>query len=205
MRILPFRFQMKSFLQIIIIPLAFAFLFQSCESYIPYPRKMGFPRIDFPKEQTYSSFSNETCPFNFEYPVAGNITRDKNDSCWVDINYPLYDCKWHMSYRNIETSGKSRSEHFEEFRRLIYKHSKKASQIKESQISFPAGRGVMFEVYGNVGTPAQVFFYDSTETDIMMMSFYFQTAMKNDSLQPVINYMKEEMSHMLETFEWGTK
>ena len=185
-----------------VIAMTFVMIFTSCESYIPYPRKMGFHRIDFPANQTYNTFNNKTCPFTFNYPEGGEITRNRKDSCWVDINYAAYDCKWHMSYRNTEESGKSRSEHYEDFRSLIYKHSMKASQIKESAISVPAGEGILFEVYGNVGTPAQVFLYDSTENDIMMMSFYFQTALKNDSLLPVINYMKGEVQHMLESFSW---
>ena len=174
----------------------------SCDSYTPYPRKMGFPRIDFPGEKTYESFQNETCPFTFQYPSDGVITRNLPDSCWVDINYPAYDCKWHISYRDVGKSGKNRNVHYEEYRKLIYNHTIKASQIKESPIEVPAGRGVLFEVYGNVGTPAQVFLYDSTENHIMMMSFYFQTALKNDSLAPVIDYMKGEVRNMLDSFSW---
>ncbi|MEZ4827985.1 MAG: hypothetical protein R3C61_17135 [Bacteroidia bacterium] len=172
-----------------------------CESYVPYPRPFGFPRIDFPEKTTYTGFSNETCPLKFDYPDYGKITRDLPDSCWVDIQFPLYDCKWHFTYR-IAGQNKDKDAHFEDYRRLIYKHSAKATQIKESPISVPAGQGVLFEIYGNVGTPAQVFLYDSTETHIAMMSFYFQTALKNDSLQPVINYMKGEIKHTLETFQW---
>lgn len=125
-----------------------------------------------------------------------------SDSCWVDIDFPRYDLKWHITYRNVEESQKSRSEHFEEYRKMIYKHSKQATQIVPSPVSVDAGEGTFFEIYGNVGTPAQVFLYDSTEQHVMMMSFYFQTALKNDSLFPVINYMKEEVQHMVRSIQW---
>ncbi|MDX2249763.1 MAG: hypothetical protein SF052_23465 [Bacteroidia bacterium] len=178
------------------------FFLSGCEEYVPYPRPFGFPRIDFPTKTAYTSFSNEICPFTFEYPDYGKISRSLDDSCWVDIHFPVYDCKWHITYRTADKKGKDRHAHYEDYRRLIYKHSKKATQIQESPITVPAGQGILFEIYGNVGTPAQVFLYDSTETQIVMMSFYFQTALKNDSLQPVINYMKGEIGHTLETFQW---
>jgi gliding motility-associated lipoprotein GldD len=51
--------------------------------------------------------------------------------------------------------------------------------------------------------PSQFQFYvtDST-THFLRAALYFRTALKNDSLAPVINYMKEDMLHMLETLEW---
>lgn len=175
--------------------------FSSCEEYVPYPRPFGFHRIDMPAETSHEKFSNTTCPFTFEYPDFGEITRDMPDSCWVDISFPDYDCKWHLTYRQV-SPGKDRHYHFEDYRRLIYKHTKKALQIKESPIAVPGGEGILFEIYGNVGTPAQVFLYDSSEKHIMMMSFYLNTALRNDSLQPVIDYMKGEVGHMLQSVSW---
>ena len=176
----------------------------ACNSYTPYPRPHGFHRIELPAPEArkYRMFQNETCPFSFFYPGEGKISRDLSDSCWVDIDFPQYDLKWHITYRNVEETQKSRSTHFEEYRRMIYKHSKQATQIVPSTFELEAGEGTFFEIYGNVGTPAQVFMYDSTEQHVMMMSFYFQTALKNDSLLPVINYMKEEVRNMMDSFEW---
>ncbi|MEL6673428.1 MAG: hypothetical protein AAFR61_14585 [Bacteroidota bacterium] len=175
----------------------------SCsEEYVPFPRKYGFHRIDIPAVTQYQTFSNAACPFSFEYPEGGRISRESPDSCWTDIYFPAYDCTWHFTYRQAEESGKARGVHFEEYRGLIYKHSKKASQIKESRLDMASGKGVKFELYGNVGTPEQLFFHDASEQEIMMMSFYFNTAMKNDSLQPVIVHMKDQLDHMLESFTW---
>lgn len=188
--------------QIFFLASAWILILSGCEEYVPYPRPFGFHRIDFPAQAEHIQFSNQVCPITFEYPGFGKISRSSPDSCWVDIHFANYDCKWHFTYRTADKKLKDRNSHYEDYRRLIYQHSKKATQIKESPISVAAGQGVLFEIYGNVGTPAQVFFYDSTETQIVMMSFYFQTALKNDSLQPVINYMKGEIKHTLETFQW---
>ena len=174
----------------------------SCTESTPIPRKYGFHRIEFPNTTQYKSFDNRSCPFTFEYPVEGEIVRDFKDSCWVDIEFERYGLTWHLNYRNANEDGRDRNFHFEEHRKLIYKHSKKASEIRPFQFTNSQGYGTLHEVYGNVGTPAYIFFSDTADQDIFVMSFYFQTALKNDSLAPVIDYMKGEVRHMVESLRW---
>jgi len=168
----------------------------------PYPRPMGYPRIDLPSEVSYDTYQSEICPFNFEYPEYGEISAEREDSCWVDIYFPPFDCKWHITYRNIEQSGKPRFVHQEEHRGLVYQHSKQASNIRNTEMSYDQGYGTLYEIYGNVGTPAQFFYSDSLDQHLVMTSFYFNTATKNDSLLPVINYMKKELQHMIQSIDW---
>ncbi|MCI4669109.1 MAG: hypothetical protein MRZ79_13320 [Bacteroidia bacterium] len=179
-------------------------LLSACEEYTPTPKKFGFHRIDLPTqaERSYKSLSVASCPFEFEYPNIGEITRSMPDSCWTDIQMGPYDLKWHITYRDVKQTGKDISTHFEEYRKLIYKHTKKATRIEETPLTGPAGSGTFFEIYGNVGTPAQVFYADAKQEQVMMMSIYFQTALRNDSLKPVIDYMKEEVQHAVETLQW---
>jgi len=175
-----------------------------CEEATPFARKYGFPRIDTPEKsaRTYQTFDEASCPFTFEFPAYGKITRTSSDSCWVDISMEPYNLKWHITYRDVDATQKDLNTHFEEYRKLIYKHSKKATRITPSPISGPTGKGTLFELNGNVGTPAQVFYADSEDSQVMMMSFYFRTALKNDSLAPVIHYMKEELAYALESLQW---
>ena len=58
----------------------------------------------------------------------------------------------------------------------------------------------MYELFGTVGVPAQVFYSDSV--DVVMASFYFATAVRNDSLSPVIDFMKADLKHMAESISW---
>jgi gliding motility-associated lipoprotein GldD len=174
----------------------------ACQNYTPYPRPLAYPRIDLPAQVSYDTLQSLACPFTFEYPEEGQKTRDLNDSCWVDLHFPSYSLTWHITHRAVPTSGKTRSEHYEDYRRLVYKHTQKATQITETPIQGPTGQGIFFETYGEVGTPAQVFYYDSLEQHVMMLSFYFRTAEKNDSLAPVIDFMKGQVLHAVETLEW---
>ena len=170
------------------------------EETISYPRPYAYPRINLP-EHSYSSYSSPTCDFSFEYPAFGEVEQQKSmDSCIADIYYPPFDCKWHLTYRNIPESGKTRSQHFEEYRKLVYKHSPKITKIDEFDLKTPNGTGTMFELYGNVGTPAKIFF--GNDEHLVMMSFYFNTAEKNDSLAPVIAFMKQDMEHMVTSLNW---
>ncbi|MEL6590012.1 MAG: hypothetical protein AAFQ87_13810 [Bacteroidota bacterium] len=179
------------------------FLLASCDTYTPYARPMGFPRIEVPglAERSYLKFENQVCPFTFAFPEGGTITRDLSDSCWVDIRFPRYNLTWHITHRQTNET-RTRASHYEDYRRLIYKHSKKATQITEEGIGFQNGYGVLFEIYGNVGTPAQLFYSDSSGSNIAMLSFYFQTAEKNDSLRPITDYMKEEVLNMARSIVW---
>lgn len=163
------------------------------------PRPWGFARIEIPQKVDYSKFSNTTCPFTFEYPAMGEITRNQADSCWVDIAFPKYGCKWHISNKDI-TSTKDKMAHYEDFRKLVYKHSKKASNITELPFKNAQGEGVKFEIYGNVGSPIEVFFSNPKHT--MTLDLYFNTAMRNDSLAPVIDFMKKEIEHTMTSLAW---
>lgn len=179
-----------------------ALMLAACTTYEPYPRPMAYARIDLPASYAYTTFSSPVCPLTFEYPATGVITRELSDSCWVDIRFPEFDLKWHITYRDADEGGKDRAAHYEEYRRLIYKHTKKALRIEELPLQVPAGSGVWFNITGEVGTPSQVFLADSSGKRVVMISMYFQTALKNDSLEPVIAHMRNEMLHMSGTLRW---
>lgn len=167
----------------------------------PVPKQKGFHRIEFP-QRIYSTYAKSGCPYTFEYPKLGNISYNDPDPCWMDIYFKPFDCNWHFTYRPLKGSREQRSKEFEEYRKLIYKHTVKATQIRESQLETPRLRGTLFEVYGNVPTSAQLFLTDTANRHVLEVSFYFFTAVKNDSLAPVIQYMKEDLLHLAESVEW---
>lgn len=175
-----------------------------CDSYEPYPRKRAYHRIDMPDSAAVqlTQLAQKTCPFTFAYPADGEIARSSSDSCWVNIYFPKYDCTWHITYRDIVASRKPMDFHFEEFRRLVYEHSKKSTKISHSDYNVPAGGVTAYEIFGNVGTPAQYFVVDSQLHKNVILSVYFQTALRNDSLAPVIDYMKRETRRAVRSLQW---
>lgn len=165
----------------------------------PLPRPSGWPRIDLPTHE-YQKLENGPCPFSFEFPIVGDLEATKADSCWMDIYFKSFECRWHITYRHIPSSGKTLAQHNEEYRKLVFKHIQKVSQIKENPIQTDHGTGMFYELFGTVGVPAQMIFTDSTH--LVMASFYFDSAVRNDSLAPVIDFVKEDMKHMAESIRW---
>jgi gliding motility-associated lipoprotein GldD len=172
----------------------------ACEN-IQVPKEKGYPRIELPNH-TYSVYQKSGCRYTFEYPSFGQIGYHDPDSCWMDIYYPQFNCNWHITFRDLNKEGHSRNEEFEEYRRLIYKHTIKASEIRETPVKTNHTKGIFFEMYGNVPTSAQLFLTDPAEKYSMEVAFYFFTSMKNDSLAPVIDFMKEDLLHLVETIRF---
>lgn len=170
------------------------------DEYQPTPRPRGFPRMDLP-EHSYVSFDSENCPFSFEMPAYGKLTRTREDSCVLDIAFPQFDARWHVTYRDIPASGQPADYHREEHRKLVFKHIQKVSQIQEEEVMVEAGEGVLYKLYGSVGTPAQLFLADSSD-NALMTAFYFDAAVENDSLSPAVNFLLEDLMHMASTLKW---
>lgn len=171
----------------------------SCSRPEPFPRPTGWPRIELPAH-TYQRYDSPQCPFTLEIPAIGKVEKELTDSCWADFYFPEFDCRWHITYRNIPQSGKTWSQHYEEYRKLVFKHIQQVSQIQDNEVHFANGFGTLFELYGTVAVPAQLIYGDST--NMILVSFYFDNAIRDDSLAPVINFMKDDLRHMAESIEW---
>jgi gliding motility-associated lipoprotein GldD len=185
------------------VHLSFFILLMGCgEAEISLPKKHGFPRIDIPQNIEYQVITSKTCPFQFEAPQGAEIARDLADSCWLDLHFPKYGLTWHISHRDTRQTGRSADFHFEEHRKLVYKHSQKATEIRPFDQALGAGRLTGHELFGEVGTPYYLFLRDSSNTQIASFSFYFQTALENDSLAPLITHMKDQLDHAVETLRW---
>lgn len=164
------------------------------------PKPRGHARIELPTHR-YQQYKSPTCPFTFDYPAEGVLQIDSKDSCFVDISFPRYKAKWHITLRDFARERTTRSQAYEDYRKVIYFHSQKSSDIVETRLSGPAGGGTFFEIYGQVPTSAQFFYTDSSRYAIMASS-YFNTASKNDSLAPVIDHLKVGLRHMVHSLRW---
>lgn len=166
---------------------------------VTMPKPKGYPRIDLPMH-SYQPFETASCPFTFELPSFSRNDTVRTDSCWMSFYMNGLDCRWHVTYRHIPSSGKTRRQHFEEYHNLVYKHIQKSTRITETPIHTPVGDGMMYELYGTIGVPAQFIF--GNDEHLVMTSFYFPTAVDGDSLSPLINFVKDDMRHLVETLTW---
>lgn len=173
----------------------------SCkEDYIPKPR--GFQRIEFP-ERTYNIFNSE-CGFAMEIPVYANAVSDfhpQAEKCWYNIEFPTMGATLHISYKSF----KSENELFkltEDARTLVYKHTIKADEIYETQISNNVLQGMLYELSGNTATQFQ-FYVTDNKKHYLRGSLYFNTKTNNDSIAPVLDFLKQDIVHGLEKLKWN--
>jgi len=172
----------------------------SCrESYTPKPR--GFLRIEFPDKE-YTRFDS-TCPFTFEYPVYSEVLPDNDyysEPCWLNIDFPSFKGMIHMSYKEVRGNL---YQYMEDSRSLAYKHTIKADAIKETVYSDPGARvhGILYDIKGDAASSLQFYLTDSN-SHFLRGSLYFNVEPDKDSLAPVISYFREDIIHLIESFEW---
>ena len=176
------------------------FSFVSCGNDY-YPKPPGYFRIDLP-EKEYIVFDS-TFPYSFEYPAYANITRNENsaDPNWINIEFPQFKGTLHLSYKVV--SG-NLTDYLEDTRKMVMKHIPKTSGI-ENRIYENSKKDVFGTTY-NIGgkaaaSPYQFYLTDSTK-HFVRGALYFNVVPNNDSLAPVIEFLKEDINHMIETFEW---
>jgi len=86
---------------------------------------------------------------------------------------------------------------------LISKHKNKASSIVETKIRTLNNKtATIIDIKGEVPTPFQFIITDSTN-NFMRAALYFEKPIKGDSLLPVVNYIKKDMLHVLNTLRWN--
>lgn len=183
----------------------FLFLLISCNSdYIIRPR--GYFKIDLPKHE-YQLFDNENFPYSFEYPVYGNIIRDTSyfeerpeNPYWINIDFPSLNGKIYMSYKEIGINKFDKL--VDDAFRLTYKHSAKATAIRDSLMQTPNGvSGIFFEVGGNAATAKQFFVTDSVK-HFLRGALYFNATPNADSLGMVNEFLEQDMKHLINSLKW---
>ncbi|NJC27934.1 gliding motility lipoprotein GldD [Neolewinella antarctica] len=190
--------------------LTIGLLFTACGNDVPpVPKPRSYPRIMFP-ERAYERITTEYCQFSFEAPTSATITREElffdkapPDSCWFDLNLAKeLNGAIHFSYYPID-SEKTWEALLDEAFGLVGVHNDRASDIQEVAIHRgEAGvHGVAFDIAGPAASPFQFFLTDST-THFLRGALYFDTEVRPDSIAPVVEFVKEDIFRLIETFEW---
>lgn len=166
------------------------------------PKPMGYFRITLP-EKNYTLLDS-VFPYTFEYPVYAKITPDEmspDQTNWINIDFPHFRGRLHISYRKIENNL---SKLTEDSRTLALKHIPKSSGIMQKEVTNPANHiyGVCYDIKGvGAASPYQFYLTDSTR-HFLRGALYFYTAPNNDSLAPVIEFVKQDIDHLISTLEW---
>ena len=175
----------------------------SCEhepSYLPKPR--GYFRIDLP-EKAYTQVDT-LGKYRFECPKYAFVTPDPyspDEKNWVNIEMPQFKSSIHLTHKPVNGNL---GEYLEDVHTMVVKHLQKANGVRDSLICNETHDvyGLLIEMDGKgVATPLQFYLTDSTK-NFVRGALYFNFLPNNDSMQPVINFIREDIDHLIETFEW---
>jgi gliding motility-associated lipoprotein GldD len=177
--------------------------FFACQdnSYTPKPK--GYFRINFP-EKKYLKLNN-TAPFSFQYPAYAKLekdNRDLNEKYWYNLHFSQFNGYLHLTYYDVGSKNKF-NKLVEDARSLAFKHTVKASAIDQKLIHYPDRKvyGVYYAIEGNTASWVQFFLTDSVK-HYFRGALYFNERPQYDSIEPVVKFIKKDIDHLIETFNW---
>jgi gliding motility-associated lipoprotein GldD len=196
-------------MRIVALLLVAMLFFAACgdsHDYSPKPR--GYFRIALP-QKAYRPY-NSPYPFTFMYPAYAKMEQDSNPSrsklqkmqYLLNMQFPQLNGTLHLSYETI-TSKKVFDELVEDAHKLAFKHTVKATGIDEARISYPDRKvyGLYYTIDGNAASAVQFYLTDSTRHYIRG-ALYFNAQPQFDSIQPVLNFVKQDVDMMIKSFRW---
>ena len=175
----------------------------SCGEETPsLPKPKGYFRIDLPKKDYVKIDTIER--YAFEAPSYAQLTHDPfspQEKNWVNVEMPCFKASLHLTHKDVKGNL---GDYLEDVHTMITKHLQKANGMNDSLIVNPEHKvyGMLIEMDGKgVATPLQFYLTDST-ANFVRGALYFNFVPNNDSMQPVIGYLKEDIDRMINTFEW---
>ena len=194
---------MKNRISVLLVAFAIAIIASSCNrepNYLPKPR--GYFRIDLP-EKTYTKVDTIE-RYSFECPDYALLTYDRyspDEKNWINIEFPQFKGSIHLTHKPV--SG-NLGDYLEDVHTMVVKHLQKANGVRDSLIINEEHQvyGLFIEMDGKgVATPMQFYLTDSTR-NFVRGALYFNFQPNNDSMQPVINFIRQDIDHLFNTFEW---
>ena len=185
--------------------LALVYCLSSCigneEEEASAPKPRAFYRLSFPlkKYKVYDSI----CPFSFQTPIYSFVENDKSKNaqpCWLNVIYPLYKAQLYISYNELRNDL---AKHLSDSRELAIRHQVKASGLDQQVIVHDSAHvyGLLYDISGNSASAIQFYITDSTH-HFLRGSLYFDCAPNIDSQKIVIDFLRKDIIHLIETFKW---
>lgn len=173
------------------------FVFSCKDDYSIKP--VGQVRLEYP-EPSYQKFAAD-CPYTFEYSTL-SIASEKDKPCWYVLKYPNMKANIYITYFQID-GKEDLAVKIKDSEKFVQEQTVKASYISPREFTFDDKKvyGTLFELGGDAAINLQFHATDSLN-NLISGSVYFSTPPKYDSLQPAIQYLKNDVMHLIETLEW---
>jgi len=175
-------------------------LLSSCEK-TSIPRPYGYFRVDLPLH-SYRTIDTLNLPYRFDLPKNARLINRKTagESYWIDLYYPTLNASIYCSYKPVKGNLINL---LEDTRKIVYKHSVRADGIGEKvfEHSEKNVHGILYDLKGNTASSVQFVLTDSTH-NFFRGALYFNNVPNKDSIAPMANYIREDVIHIMESFEW---
>lgn len=168
--------------------------------YVPKPR--GYYRIDFP-EREYQPIDCKT-PYVFDLPTYATFdlrnSANAEEQYWGDVNFKSLNAKLHLSYKYV---NHNLDQYVADAHNFVYKHTIKADAISETPYEDADKKvyGLLYEISGDAASNVQFYLTDSTR-NFVRGALYFNSVPNKDSLAPVLDFVNEDIKHLIESFRW---
>ncbi|MBR6117717.1 MAG: gliding motility lipoprotein GldD [Paludibacteraceae bacterium] len=168
------------------------------------PKPYGYHRIAVPDtsyipfEQYQSAMANY--PYTFALSANAEVQVRDDEPYWINIYYPSLDATIHCSYKTVQRNLRELTNDALEF---VYRNASFANAIPEREYAHPEAKvyGVLFDLEGNTASSCQFFVTDSVR-HFFRASVYCNCPPNADSLAPIYQYLRTDVTKMVETFEW---
>ena len=164
------------------------------------PKPTGYLRFDF-EDKINTRFSIEKCPFNFLAPSYYEYEIKNNKECWFNLRYIKHGATIHITYKSIQDDL---FKVLEESRNMVYKHTIKANAINEKLYRNKKNNtyGTLYDISGETASSVQFHLTDSSK-NFVRGSLYFDVSTNEDSLKPLINFLRQDILTIMETLVWS--
>jgi gliding motility-associated lipoprotein GldD len=181
------------------------FILLSCGQEQLTPKPPTYLRLELP-EAVYENHQDD-CGYSFQlnnlYSVEKAPVQNQDFNCHRRIQLGKLNGTIFFRYLNMEEPvafyiNNSIDE--------VEVHQVKATNIKDKKIIRPEDRvfGTVFELQGDVATPFQFYLTDSTDRFIYA-EVLFNSRPNYDSLRPSLEYLRQDLDTLLNTFKWPSQ
>lgn len=175
---------------------------------VAVPKPRGHFRIDLPVHQyiLFDGLADKqvNLPVSFEYPSYGHLTYQGEHSTgkgWFNIEFPSYKAKIYLTYKDVHNDLDSLLD--QSYNINVKYHVSKADAINEQVYSNRDNKvyGILYDLKGNTASAVEFYVTDSL-SHYLRGSLYFSAEPNADSLEPVINFFRGDIVHLIETLKW---
>jgi gliding motility-associated lipoprotein GldD len=171
------------------------FILSACSDSEGIPKPNAQLRLEYP-EPSYNQVDFQYFSIKKSNQAKVEIINDKK----INLVYPAMKAKIYLTYNRIDNNLNALLRDAEKF---TYEHTVKADEIFTRDFINEKSRvfATMNQVTGNAASQIQFHATDSVK-HFLDGSLYFYAQPNYDSIMPAVDYLKNDISKLLESLRW---